>query len=150
MTLKNRVMHSAFLGEQRCDERGDTGEPPAIERPNSSTRRRNTRGLLLRNGVWHIDKIVCGQRICESTRTGELVEAEALLAHRMTEMRKAHLYGEPREYTFRQAAAKFLAENQHKRSIERDVRSIKVLDPFIGSLPLRRVHQGTLEPYIRW
>ena len=61
-----------------------------------------------------------------------------------------HLYGEPREYTFREAAAKFLAENQHKRSIERDVRSLNVLDPFIGSLPLRLVHQGTLEPYVHF
>ena len=61
-----------------------------------------------------------------------------------------HLYSEPHEYTFRQAGAKFLAENQHKRTIERDVRVLKVLDSFIGSLPLKRVHQGTLDPYIRW
>jgi hypothetical protein len=59
-----------------------------------------------------------------------------------------HLCGEPREYTFRQAGAKFLAKNQHKRIIERDVRALKVLDRFIGSLPLKRVHQGTLDPYI--
>ena len=106
--------------------------------------------MILRNGVWHIDKVVYGNRICESTRSSDLVEAEALLAHRITQARRVHLYGEPREYTFREAAAKFLAENRHKRSLERDVRSIKVLDPFIGSLPLKRVHQGTLEPYIRW
>jgi hypothetical protein len=45
---------------------------------------------------------------------------------------------------------KFLAENQHKRSIERDARALKALDPFIGSLPLTRIHQGTVEPFIRW
>lgn len=106
-----------------------------------------TRGLLLRKGIWHIDKVLYGKRICESTGTGDLKEAEALLAHRVSQARRVHLYGEPREYTFREAATKFLAENRHKRSIERDERAIRILDPFIGSLPLQRVHQGTLEPF---
>ena len=111
---------------------------------------RITRGLLLRKGIWHIDKVLFGRRLCESTRSSNLAEAEALLAHRTAEARKAHLYGEPPEHTFREAAVKFLAENQHKRSIERDVRALKALDPFIGSLPLTRIHQGTLDPFIRW
>ncbi|MDB6086610.1 MAG: integrase, partial [Gammaproteobacteria bacterium] len=51
--------------------------------------------------------------------------------------------------TFRDAAAKFLTENQHKRSLERDQRALAVLDPFIGSLLLQRVHHDTLAPYIR-
>jgi integrase len=114
------------------------------------TPKQNSRGLLLRKGVWHIDKVLFGRRLCESARTGELNEAEMLLAHRTAQARKAHLYGEPREHTFREAGVKFLAENQHKRSIERDVRALKVLDPFIGSLPLTRIHQGTIEPFIRW
>jgi integrase len=49
----------------------------------------------------------------------------------------------------REAAAKFLAENQHKRSLDRDQRALAVLDPFIGSLPLHRVHHDTLAPYLR-
>ena len=119
-------------------------------RRNSSTRRRSTRGLLLRKGVWHIDKVLFGKRICESTRTGDLTEAETLLAHRVSQARRVHLYGEPAEHTFREAGVKFLAENRHKKTIERDMRTLKVLDPFIGSLPLKWVHQGTLEPYIQW
>jgi len=109
-----------------------------------------TRGLLLRKGIWHIDKVLFGKRICESTHTSDLKEAEMLLAHRVGQARKAHLYGEPKEHTFREAGVKFLAENQHKRSIERDVRALKTLDPFIGALPLKRIHHGTLEPFIRW
>jgi integrase len=113
-------------------------------------RRATTRGLLLRNGIWHIDKVLFGKRICESTHTSGLKEAEMLLAQRVSQARKAHLYGEPAEHTFREAGVKFLAENRHKKTIERDVRTLKVLDPFIGSLPLKQVHQGTLEPYIQW
>jgi integrase len=116
-------------------------------RTNSETRRRTSTGLQLRKRIWHIDKVIHGKRICESTKTGDLREAEVLLAQRICGARRAHLHREPREYTFREAAAKFLAENGHKKSIERDERSIEALDPFIGSLPLKRVHQGTLEPY---
>jgi hypothetical protein len=43
----------------------------------ASTSRR-TAGLLLR-GVWHIDKVIYGKRICESTGTRDLTKAEALL-----------------------------------------------------------------------
>jgi integrase len=110
---------------------------------------RRTAGLLLRGSVWHIDKVIYGKRICESTGTRDLTEAEALLARRVIQARGVHLFGEQREYSFREAAGKFLAENQHKRSLERDQRALAVLDPFIGSLPLRRVHHDTLAPYIR-
>jgi integrase len=106
-------------------------------------------GLLLRGGVWHIDKVIYRKRICQSTGTRDLTEAQALLARRVTEARQVHLFGEQREHTFREAASKFLTENQHKRSLERDRRALAVLDPFIGSLPLRRVHHDTLAPYIR-
>jgi integrase len=136
------------LEKQEGERRGGNGRA-SIASPNSSTRRRST-GLLLRKGVWHIDKVLFGKRICESTHTNDLAEAEMLLAHRVSQARKVHLYGEPAEHMFREAGTKFLKENQHKRTIERDVRAIRALDPFIGALPLKWVHQGTLEPFIRW
>lgn len=52
--------------------------------------------------------------------------------------------------TFRAAATKYLEEHQHKRSLERDARALAVLDPFIGELPLPRVHHDTLQPYVRY
>jgi integrase len=110
---------------------------------------RRTPGLLLRCGVWHIDKVIYGKRICQSSGTSDRPEAEALLARRVTQARRVHLFGEQREHTFREAAAKFLAENRHKRSLERDNRALAVLDPFIGNLPLQRVHHDTLAPYVQ-
>lgn len=110
---------------------------------------RRSPGLLLRSGVWHIDKVIYGKRICESTGTKDLVEAEALLARRVTQARRVHLFGEQIEHTFREAATKFLDENKHKRSLDRDERALAFLDPFIGALPLQRVHHDTLAPYIR-
>jgi hypothetical protein len=53
------------------------------------------------------------------------------------ELREVKLFGARRERTFGQAATKFLEENQHKRGLERDARSLPILDPYIGALPLR-------------
>src|SRR5580698_7199383 len=114
--------------------------------PNS----KRPRGLLLRGGVWHIDKVIYGTRVCRSTGTSNLVDAEALLARRVTEEREVHLFGKQRMRSFRDAAAKYLRETQGKRSLERDERAIAAVDPYIGDLPLQHVHHDTLQPYIRW
>jgi integrase len=59
------------------------------------------------------------------------------------------LFGIRQERTFRVAATKYLEENQHKRSLERDARALAALNPYIGDLPLRRVHHDTLQGYVR-
>src|ERR1700676_3449637 len=90
-----------------------------------------------RGGVWYIDKVIYGTRICESTGTSDCKEAQALLAHRMEAARAIRLFGARRDWTFREAATKFLSENTHKRSLERDARALASLDPYIGE-PARR------------
>jgi hypothetical protein len=47
-----------------------------------------------------------------------------------------------------EAATKYLQENQHKRSIDRDGYALKQLIPVLGHLPLRKVHMGTVQPYV--
>jgi integrase len=106
-------------------------------------------GLQFRGGVWVIDKVIYGERICESTGTSDLEEAEAVLARRIGQARAVHLFGAHRERSFREAATRFLEEHQHKRSLERDARALAALDPFIGALSLQRVHHDTLQPYVR-
>lgn len=111
--------------------------------------KRRTSGLHLRFGVWQIDKVINGTRVCESTGTSDYREAQSLLAHRMEAVRAMQLFGVQREWIFREAATKFLNENTHKRSLERDARALAALDPYIGDLPGRRVHHDTLQPYVR-
>jgi integrase len=111
--------------------------------------RRRMPGLQRRGGVWYIDKVIYGTRICESTGTSDCKEAQALLAHRMEAARAVRLFGARRDWTFREAATKFLSENTHKRSLERDARALASLDPYIGELPGRRVYHDTLQPYVR-
>ena len=110
--------------------------------------RKRTPGLYKRAGIWHIDKRVHGRRLAESTGANDLEEAETYLARRLEEVRQATVYGIRPTRTFRQAATKYLLENQHKATIEDDALHLKQLDSFIGQLPLGRVHTGTLQPFI--
>jgi len=53
--------------------------------------RKRMPGLINRAGTWHIDKQIHGSRICESTGSSNLKEAEAYLAHRIEEIRQAKI-----------------------------------------------------------
>ncbi|WP_218813540.1 tyrosine-type recombinase/integrase [Rickettsiella endosymbiont of Dermanyssus gallinae] len=110
--------------------------------------RKRTSGLLNRKGIWHIDKKILGQRICESTGSDSLEEAEIYLAKRIEEIRQVKIYGVRLQRTFREAATRYLLENQHKSSIIEAGYLIKHLDRFIGNLSLENIHKGTLQAYI--
>lgn len=105
-------------------------------------------GLVKRGQVWHINKKVNGQRICESTGTSDAQEAERYLARRLETIRQATVYGVRPKRTFREAALKFVEENGHKASLIRDIELIKQLDPYIGKLTLEAVHMSSLQAYI--
>ena len=107
-----------------------------------------TPGLIKRGGVWHIDKVIRGTRVCESTGTRERQRAEEQLARRINDVREASVFGVRADHTFRCAATKFLNENQHQRRIKDSALQLKQLDPFIGSMLLRRVHIGALQEFI--
>ena len=76
-----------------------------------------TAGLVKRGEIWHIDKKIGGIRLCESTGEKELSKAELYLAMRRERARRASIYGERPKRLFREAAERYLKENQHKRSI---------------------------------
>lgn len=111
--------------------------------------RRRMPGLYQRKGIWHIDKTVQGQRLCESCDTDNLEEAERYLVRRLETLRQASVYGVRPKRTFREAATKYLLDNPHKRSIQEDARRLTLLDGFIGHLPLEAVHMGNLQTFIQ-
>ena len=110
--------------------------------------RKKTPGLIKRAGIWHIDKQISGRRICQSTGANQLEETEHFLARLTEQARQASVYGVRLTRTFDQAAAKFILENQHKRSIRGDIGRLKLLMPWIGHLALDKIHTGTLQPWI--
>ena len=111
--------------------------------------RKQVPGLVMRAGIWHVDKHICGRRICQSTGAGEIQEAERFLARLMEQTRQAQVYGVRPTRTFEQAAAKFVLENQHKRSLTTDLVNLKHLMPWIGHVTLDRIHIGTLQPWVQ-
>jgi len=110
--------------------------------------RKKVPGLIMRAGIWHVDKRIFGRRICQSTGTDQLEEAERYLARLMETLRQATVYGVRPSRAFEAAAAKFVQENQHKRSLDDDILQLKLLMPWIGNVALDRLHSGTLQPWI--
>jgi len=111
--------------------------------------RKRIPGLLKRGNTWHIDKKVGSIRVRESAGTDQLEEAERYLARRIETIRQARVYGVRPKRVFREAATKYLLENQHKRSIKSDAGRLKSLEPFIGDALLETIHMGTLQTYIQ-
>jgi hypothetical protein len=66
----------------------------------------------------------------------------------LEEARQALVFGVRPKRSFRQAATKYLLENQHKRSIEDEAMHLRQLDPFIGNTPIESVHMGALQKFI--
>ncbi len=112
--------------------------------------RMRTAGLVKRGEIWHIDKKIGGIRLCESTGEKELSKAELYLAMRIERARRASIYGERPKRLFREAAERYLKENQQKRSIADDELHLGQLDAFIGDLDVRMVHMGTLQDFIEF
>jgi integrase len=98
---------------------------------------------------WYIDKRVKHfGRLCESTGTSDEAEAERYLAWRLERIREAAIYGTRQRRTFRDAATKYLTDFAWKRSIERDARALKDMDPFIGELWLDCIHNDSFKKYL--
>ncbi len=110
---------------------------------------KRTPGLFRRGQLWWIDKVINGKRLQKSTGTCSLKEAEQLLAFHVEQARQTSLYGVARPRIFKEAATRYLLENQDKRSIDREARGLDQVMPYVGSLELSQVHMGTLEPFIQ-
>lgn len=95
--------------------------------------------------VYHVKKRARGQLLCESTGTADFREAQQYLARRLEELRAATVYGTRPKRTFEQAAARYLDENAHKRSISDDVTRLDILMPYLAHVPLDRVHRDCAE-----
>lgn len=111
--------------------------------------RKRPTGLYKRGPYYRIDKSIRGIRINESTGTGNLEEAERYLEKRIAEVRNSVYFGQTPDYTFSQAAARYLKEYMNNKSIGDDASRLKGLLPYIGNKTLLTIHDGTMQPYIQ-
>jgi hypothetical protein len=130
------------------DNSARNGHPAAQFHKDKAMGNRKTSGLTKRGRIWHLNKQFRGVRIRGSAATTILTEAVELLASRIEGIRRSQLYGVRPLWTFREAAQKYLKENQHKKSVSDDERHLAMLDPFIGDLLLSRVYMEALRPFI--
>ena len=110
--------------------------------------RSRTSGIFTdKDGNKVVNKVDKGLRIYHRLGPVSQQEAEQWLARRIEERRKALEFGTRTERNFADAAEKYLTELAHKASIENDALHITALLPFIGTRPLRQIHDATLEPF---
>lgn len=110
-------------------------------------------GLTKRkNGIWHVDKIVRGVRINESTGTSSSEEAERYLIHRLEDLREQTIYGVRPRHTFGEAAARYLlaAKEENQASIHVTATYLAQAQPFLENLELTQVDNESLKPFIRY
>lgn len=107
-------------------------------------------GLRRRNGVWHIEKMVNGTRLYESTGVSEKSEAEKILMYRLGQLRAAKVFGVRPQRTFQEAATRYLIENQQKLTLVQDANEIEGLMPFLSYCTLDQLDSVSLQPYISW
>ncbi|MFG0844335.1 tyrosine-type recombinase/integrase [Pseudomonas sp. FYR_5] len=106
-------------------------------------------GLSQRNGIWHIDKKINGERLYESTGVSDRAEAEKYLIHRLEQIRQRKVYGVRQVRTFREAATRYLLEHKDQPSIKLTALCLQQLDPYLGDLPLTHIDDQALAPFIR-
>ncbi|WP_244216093.1 tyrosine-type recombinase/integrase [Pseudomonas reidholzensis] len=106
-------------------------------------------GLYEKGGVWQIDKVYKGERIRESTGTGDREEAEQYLIHKLEKLRQQKVYGVRQIRIWEEAAMRYLLEVKDQPSIHLTALCMKQLHPYLGHLPLTHIDDQALEPFIR-
>lgn len=118
------------------------------------TTEKKPKGLKQRGGIWWIDKIIrVGEQtiqLRESTRCRALSDATIVLNRRIEEVtRPLYVQAAPGERTFAEAAAEYVADLERRgKSSERQLYALELVMPEIENLPLKRIHQRTLQPWI--
>jgi len=109
---------------------------------------KKTPGLYKRGGIWQIDKVVRGKRLCVSTETSNREHAEVILNALVNEA-KQEAAGVNKPILFSEAAARHISTTQVKESTKK--RAIQALDkwvPRLKGLTVQEVHDATLAPWI--
>ena len=109
--------------------------------------RKRRPGLRKRGEYWHIEKVIKGHRIYESTGETTYREAEAYYDHRINDIRQIIVYGDRPEVTFEEAVEKFLREDCPTKSLERAGYAFDNVLPFIGDHQIDRVYDDSLAAY---
>lgn len=97
-----------------------------------------------KTGKGRVRKLIRGKSISRRFDASTRQEAEAIYYQVIAQSDVPA----PEKRTFL-AAATYYLKTESKKSLGRDAECLERLMPFIGKLPLDKVHQGTIDPYIQ-
>jgi len=107
----------------------------------------NTRGIYPEdNGLWQVDKWKRGTRF-RQRGFESFDEAERWLITQLADQREVLVHGKRATYTFDQAAAHYVSLNEQKASLETEIYMLQSVMPYVGTLELHQVHDGSLAPF---
>ena len=114
---------------------------------------RRTPGLRQRGAkkIWHIEKVIFGVPVSQSTGTSDLSEAERRLIHVSEQIREAKVYGVRPKRTFDEAAARYiehLEAHGTARAIRDAVSRLDRLMPYVGSAYIDEMHMGAFTRFV--
>lgn len=111
---------------------------------------KNPNGLFQRGSIWHIDKVIGGQRICKTTGSKDYATAERVLAKLIGETYQAQSFGTRPDRTFSNAAAYYLEANGQKKSLSDDRRHIERLLTYgdLANTPIVKIHRGLFDDFV--
>lgn len=89
--------------------------------------------LYKRDNMWWIDfTTASGERIRRSADTSNKLEAQELHDQLKAESWRVERLGERRQYTWDEAAAKWLEETSHKHTHHDDILKLRWLEQYLG------------------
>jgi len=97
-----------------------------------------------KDDCWHVDKVVRGHRFRHGGEASYSA-AQGWLEQELTRRQALPRGAVP---TFDQAAARYVQEHEKKISLELDLHLLKLVMPFIGTLPIDQVHNETLKGFV--
>jgi len=108
----------------------------------------DTPGLRKKGDIWHIQKVIAGKLVRQSTGETELEQAERYLAKITEQERKVKIYDERLERTFNEAEARYINEYSHKTSLDRETYKFSNIMPYIGAMVLKNIYFGVFDTFI--
>lgn len=102
-------------------------------------------GLVLRNGIWHMSKMVLGVRITGTTKTGIRRDAERLLEEKIRQVREEKQFGGKKQITVQSAIAEFLMSRKATKAYHNAINKLRLFDPlnkrFLSEITSNEVQQ---------
>lgn len=107
---------------------------------------KRAKGLYKRGQTWHIDRMVRGERIRESTGESEFDRAFEVLTRRVNQARDGHIHGKRPQHAFLECYERYMKEFTGDGIVYRKLG--KALLSAFGPMPIEKIDESTLRVFL--